>query len=412
MSAPLRDPIGLEPARPGGIVRLSRRGVWALGAIVVAVGVAAIVALQAQGKHSRDVRTASLPAPPPEARWYQQQSDALFKPTEVPVVPPTPREAPTPSLSLAEKAPQKDPLEARRAQAFMRALDSKALVSEFQKGASKKAAESPSDRSADGAMPSTLAGLGTPGNASGFAPLGEDQNLQERKEGFLKLDGRDEILSSRVRPPLSRFEVKAGSVIPAILVAGIDSDLPGQTIAQVRENVFDTQSGAHLLLPQGTRVVGLYDSRVAYGQERVLVNWKRLIFPNATSLILKEGMPGADAAGYAGFSDQVDNHLLSLFGRAILLSAITTGVELSQRGFQDRGGFAVSAPDVASASLGQNLGQVASEVIRRGLNRQPTLVVRPGYRFNIMVTQDLVLPGPYPEDRPTDVGEHEPEDKE
>ncbi len=88
MTAPTRDPIGLEPARPGGIVRLSRRGVWALGAIIVSVGVAAIVALQAQGKKSRELRTASLPAPPPEARWYQQQSDALFKPTEAPAVAP------------------------------------------------------------------------------------------------------------------------------------------------------------------------------------------------------------------------------------------------------------------------------------------------------------------------------------
>ena len=148
------------------------------------------------------------------------------------------------------------------------------------------------------------------------------------------------------------------------------------------------------------------------GQHRVLVVWTRLLFPNGTSLSLKDGMPGADAAGSAGFSDQVDNHLFPLFGRAILLSAITTGVELSQRGFQDRGGFAVSAPDVASASLGQNLGQVASEVVRRGLNRQPTLVVRPGYRFNIMVTQDLVLPGPYPEERPANAASAEPEDKE
>ncbi|MGH7860141.1 MAG: TrbI/VirB10 family protein, partial [Candidatus Binatia bacterium] len=103
--------------------------------------------------------------------------------------------------------------------------------------------------------------------------------------------------------------------------------------------------------------------------------------------------------GFAGFSDQVDNHLFQLFGRAILLSAITAGVELSQRGFRDRdAGLGLSAADVASASLGQNLGQVATEVVRRGLNRQPTLVVRPGYRFNIMVTQDLVLPGPYADD--------------
>ena len=202
-------------------------------------------------------------------------------------------------------------------------------------------------------------------------------------------------------------------MIPAILVAGIDSDLPGQTIAQVRENVFDSATGAHLLVPQGTRIVGVYDSHVAYGQERVLVNWKRIIFPDGRSLSLKDGMPGADAAGFAGFSDQVDNHLFALFGRAILLSAITAGVELSQSGLEGQSTLqSPSAANVASAALGQNLGQVATEVVRRGLNRQPTLVVRPGYRFNIMVTQDLVLPGPYPEDVIKNVGSEAPEDKE
>jgi type IV secretion system protein VirB10 len=411
MSATPRDPTGLEPAKPRGIVRLNRRGLWALGVIVVSVGVAAVVALQAQGNRKGELRTASLPAPPPEARWYQKESDAIFEPTALPTAEPLARETPLPVLVLPDRGPTKNTLEARREQAFIRALGAKALVSEFQKGTGRL-----SDRSGQApagmTTPANVFPIAAQGASSGPGFPGEDPNLQERKEAFLKLDERAEVVGSRVRPPLSRFEIKAGSVIPAILVAGINSDLPGQTIAQVRENVFDTETGASLLVPQGTRVVGLYDSRVAYGQERVLVNWKRFVFPDGTSLSLQDGMPGADAAGYAGFSDQVDNHLMALFGRAILLSAITAGVELSQRGIESSStGTGLSAADVASASLGQNLGQVATEVVRRSLNRQPTLVVRPGYRFNIMVTQDLVLPGPYPEVTPSvsarDKGEKE-----
>ena len=396
MTAPSRDPQGLEPARPQ-VVRLSRRGLWALGVIVVVVAVSAVIALQAQDRRRQEQRRQGIPPPAPEARWYHQEPDALFEPASAPAPEPTPLPALTPALRLPEREPEKDPLEMRREQAYMRALDSKALVVEFQKDARVTARETlrPVPPPASGA-PAALAALERLPGVPGTSPEPDDPNLQERKETFLNLDGRGEVLDSRVRPPLSRYELKAGSVIPSILVAGINSDLPGQTIAQVRENVYDTKTGAHLLLPQGTRIVGVYDSRVAYGQERVLVNWKRLIFPDGTSLSLRDGMPGADAAGFAGFSDQVDNHLFQLFGRAILLSAITAGVELSQRGFRDGdAGLGLSAADVASAALGQNLGQVATEVVRRGLDRQPTLVIRPGYRFNVMVTQDLVLPGPY-----------------
>ena len=400
MSALSPDPTGLEPPRPRGVVRLSRRGLWARGIILVSVAVSGIVALQAQDRRRRERHSTTLPAPPPDARWYQKQSDALFKPVELS---PEPTPHGTPALRLVPKEPQKDPLEARREQAYLRALDSKALLSGIDKGAGRgvgRPAAPPEAPHAAGlsASPAALERLG---GALGAPASPDEQNLQARKEDFVALGGRGETLDTRVRPPVSPYEVKAGSVIPAILLAGLNSDLPGQAVAQVRENVFDSPSGAHLLLPQGTRIVGLYDSHVAYGQQRVLVNWKRIIFPDGRSLSLEDGMPGADAAGYAGFSDQVDNHLFELFGRAILLSAITAGVSISQSGLSDTDrGLGLSAADVASASLGQNLGQVATEVVRRGLNRQPTLIIRPGYRFNIMVTQELVLPGPYTSDLP------------
>jgi len=206
---------------------------------------------------------------------------------------------------------------------------------------------------------------------------------------------RPDVLPATLREPASPYEVKAGTIIPAVLLTGISSDLPGQLIAQVREPVFDTESGRHLLIPQGARLIGLYDHQVVYGQERVLITWKRVIFPNATSLSLKDGMPGTDATGAAGFNDQVNHHLIRVFGNALLLSIISAGVQLSQIPDFGRGFAGPSAGNVLGGAVGQELGQTSSELIRRGMNVAPTIEIRPGYAFNVMVIQDLVFPGPY-----------------
>ena len=191
--------------------------------------------------------------------------------------------------------------------------------------------------------------------------------------------------------------MKAGTIIPAVLLTGVNSDLPGQLIAQVRENVFDTESGQYLLVPQGARLIGLYDHQVAYGQERVLVTWKRVIFPNGSSLSLKDGMPGTDPAGAAGFNDQVNHHLVRVFGNALLLSIFSAGIQLSQIPSFGQGFTGPTAGNVLGAAVGQELGQTSTELIRRGMNIAPTIEIRPGYAFNVMVTQDLVFPGPYDE---------------
>jgi type IV secretion system protein VirB10 len=225
------------------------------------------------------------------------------------------------------------------------------------------------------------------------------QNLQREKQAFLRdaaLAPDDEVLPHRVRPPLSPYEVMAGALLPAVLITEANSDLPGQLIAQVRENVYDTATGAHLLIPQGTRAIGVYDSLVAFGQERVLVAWQRLIFPDGSSLNLGS-MPGTDPAGAAGFHDRVDHDYLRTFGSAFLLSAISAGVQLSQGTFGsgDGAGDTEDLREILAAALGQNLGELATENTRRNLNVQPTLEVRSGYRFHIAVRKDLVLPGPY-----------------
>ena len=152
-------------------------------------------------------------------------------------------------------------------------------------------------------------------------------------------------------------------------------------------------SGKYLLIPQGTKIVGRYDSQIVYGQERVLVVWHRLLFPNGQSLSL-EGMPGVDMRGYAGFADQVNNHYLKIFGSVLLMSVMSSGAQLSQPENNNMN----NNPNISqtlAASVGSNMALTMDQITRKNLNIQPTLEIRPGYIFNIMVTKDLVFETPY-----------------
>lgn len=203
--------------------------------------------------------------------------------------------------------------------------------------------------------------------------------------------GVGHYLASGKTPALSPFEVKAGTIIPSVMISGVVSELPGQLIAQVGENVYDTVTGRHLLIPQGARLVGIYDNGISMGQRRVLIAWTRVIFPDGANLDLGN-MPGMDQAGYSGFSDRVNSHTARVFGQAILLSLITAGAQLSQplpRRNDNAASF--SYPQIVASSVGLQLSQLGMETIRRGMNIAPTLEIRPGYRFNIMVTKDIIL---------------------
>lgn len=230
----------------------------------------------------------------------------------------------------------------------------------------------------------------TGGSSSGSTTTASptnDPNMQDKKEAFL---GKDSFSGSSRVASQSPYMLMSGAVIPAVMISGINSDLPGQVIAQVRENVYDSATGRYLLIPQGARLVGGYDSRVAYGQNRLLIAWRRIIFPDGSSVDLK-GMPGTDFSGLAGFEDIVHSHYGRIFGASILMSGITAGVELSQRSQQTTSGYASTGSTLSSA-LGQQLGQTGMALTQRNLNVQPTLIVRSGYRFNVMVTGDLRLP--------------------
>jgi type IV secretory pathway VirB10-like protein len=201
--------------------------------------------------------------------------------------------------------------------------------------------------------------------------------------------------TGRVEAPVSPHIVRAGWVIPAILISGINSSLPGQILAQTAIDVYDTPSGRRRLIPRGTRLVGEYSSDIQYGQSRVLVSWRRLVFPDGKALDIG-AMPGSSGAGYAGVGDRVNNHYLRTFGSAILMSAILAGVGTTQAG-RDGDGSRQRMADALSESLGQVMGGVMAEMLSKNLNLAPTLEIRPGYRFNVMLTRDLIFPGPYGE---------------
>lgn len=202
-------------------------------------------------------------------------------------------------------------------------------------------------------------------------------------------------LDQDMQAPRSRFEIRAGGVIPGVMISGINSDLPGQIMGQVSQDVYDTATGKYLLIPQGTRLVGTYSSNVAYGQSAVLIAWQRLVFPDGKALDIG-AMPGADSAGYAGFRDQVNNHYVRIFASAILMSGVTAAAAYATDRNNNSGVY--QQPSVSSElsqALGQQLGNVTAQMIAKNLNIAPTIEIRPGYRYNIIVVKDLDFTKPY-----------------
>jgi type IV secretory pathway VirB10-like protein len=214
------------------------------------------------------------------------------------------------------------------------------------------------------------------------------QNGQDRKLAFVNASVDTRTTSpDRVVAPASTYVVQAGNIIPAALITGIRSDLPGQITAQVTENVYDSPTARFLLVPQGTRLIGIYDSQVAFGQSRVLLVWTRLIMPNGRSIVL-ERQPGADAAGYAGLEDEVDNHWGALFKAALLSTLLGVGSELGSTTGTGTNSDVITALRRGSSD---SLNQTGQKVVQRNLDIQPTLTVRPGFPVRVIVNRDLVL---------------------
>lgn len=214
------------------------------------------------------------------------------------------------------------------------------------------------------------------------------QNGQERKLLFVNVPvDRRTTAPDRLSRPASPFVIQAGTIVPAALITGIRSDLPGQVTAQVTENIFDTPTGRIKLVPQGARLVGLYDSQVSFGQSRVLLVWTRLIMPNGRSIVL-ERQPGTDVAGYSGLEDQVDNHWKELLGAAALSTLLEVGSELGAGADNESNSAVLQALRLGTAN---SVNQTGQQVVRRNLNIQPTLTIRPGFPMRVIVNRDVIL---------------------
>jgi type IV secretion system protein VirB10 len=215
------------------------------------------------------------------------------------------------------------------------------------------------------------------------------QNGQDRKLAFVNASiDRRTTSPDRVTKPASPCVVQAGSVISAALITGLRSDLPGQITAQVTENIFDSPSGRFLLIPQGARLIGVYDSQIAFGQSRALLVWTRLIMPNGRSIIL-ERQPAADTGGYAGLQDEVDHHWAALFKAGLLSTLLSVGAELGSGAGNGNGDSAVL--QALRRGAGDSLNQTGQQFVRRSLNMQPTLTIRPGFPVRVIVNRDLIL---------------------
>lgn len=226
----------------------------------------------------------------------------------------------------------------------------------------------------------------------GFGLMGGDPNVaaQERNREFLREAGESGYLPEVVKRRMGGHELAAGSIIPAVMLTGINSDLPGVITAQVRQTVYDTFDESVKLIPQGTRLVGRYSSQIASGQERVLVAWDEMIFPNGARINLR-GMSGVDGLGQAGFHDQVNTHFWRTWGSALMVSLLGVGAQLSQPQNSSYNTAPTTAQQAAAAAA-SSLNQAGSKAVEKNLNLSPTLTIRPGYAFNVIVNRSVLLP--------------------
>lgn len=217
--------------------------------------------------------------------------------------------------------------------------------------------------------------------SSAFA---DDQNNQQRKQDFVDLKDDEGIYNAAsLQMPASPYQLMAGSIIAASLITGINSDLPGFVIAQITENIYDSISGQTLLIPQGSRLIGSYDSVVAFGQSRALLVWKRIVMPNGNSIQL-DNLPATDEAGYAGLEDEVDYHTWTLLKGIALSTFLNVGTELSFTGESDL----VSAVRESSQ---RDMSQAGQRITEKNLNIQPTITIRPGWPLRVIVHKDLIF---------------------
>lgn len=190
------------------------------------------------------------------------------------------------------------------------------------------------------------------------------------------------------------LSIKTGSIIPVILITGINSTLPGYISGQVSQNVWDTATGYNLLIPQGTKAFGQYKNNIIMGQERLFVAWQRLIFPDGRTMTLND-MPGTDQLGYSGLKDLVNNHYFRIYGHALLMSLVVGGTAYAMGTLNSDTSDTTTLNESMGTAFADQMGQTTMGLLEKHMNLAPTLTIRPGYRLNIIAVKDLEFSEPY-----------------
>lgn len=402
MSEPVREKVDADSlalrAPPRSVTRLNRKALAiALTVLGTLIGVAVMWALRPP--KAREVK---VPERPSAARVPRAEGLAALPAdyTQVPKLGPPLGELGRPILQLEQSAdqpplpegdsflhdPDEDAMRAARLSAQAEA-DAAAKAPVFFKVSERRAPSTvPSSEEPDLAQDDIRANAGTvpPGITS------DDANGQARKQSFLQASDHEQHARDRPIGPAARlYAIKAGDTLPAALITRINSDLPGTVTAMVTENIYDSDSGQHLLIPQGSMLVGRYDSEVTFGQSRVLLVWTQLVMENRATLKL-EPLLGTDSAGQSGLHDRVDWHWKRIFAGAALSSLIGVAAELASpdRATDADGRVIVAARD----SLHETTNEIGQQITRRNLNVQPTLSIREGYPMRVMINTDLMLP--------------------
>lgn len=370
-----------EPPR---VTRLSRKVLAGVGIMTgLGIGGALIYALQVQhgGKATEELYTTDGRSAPDGLAGLPKDYGAVPR-----LGPPLPGDlgrpilnaqnggqpVPVPGMAQPVAAPAGPDPEVQRRHQELEAARTARLFSASQAVSGNVSPSVPAAAATD------LAGLG-------LAPQPATPTAQDRQLAFLgQSPDKRTVAPDRVMAPASANVLQAGAVIPAALITGIRSDVPGQITAQVTQNVYDSPTGRILLVPQGTRIIGQYDSGVGFGQRRVLLVWNRLIMPDGRSIVL-ERQPGANAEGYAGLEDGVDFHWGEMFKAAALSTLLSVGAEAGTS--QNESSLVQALRSGASNSI----SQTGQQIVSRQLGIAPTLTIRPGFPVRVMVTRDLVL---------------------
>ncbi|MCE8008253.1 TrbI/VirB10 family protein [Aestuariivita sp.] len=368
---------------PPRVMRLSRKAITVL-TVAGGLGIGAILIVALQGSDPSDGPSELF-----STERVQEAEGLLGLPRDYASIPqlgpPLPGELGRPVLSAQRRGepvpvvpatgPAVDPEEQLRLQE----AEAARLATLFADARSSGAGASRSQ-----ASPTTSPTPGLQGLFPASAGSSRQLDATERQEAFLDREvDRRTTAADRLQSPPSPYVLQAGSVIEAALLTGLRSDLPGQITAQVTANVYDSPTGQFLLIPQGARLLGEYDSRVETGQRRVLLAWTRLILPDGRSIVL-ERQPGTDQAGYSGLEDGVDNHWGQLFRAAGLATILNIGLETGEDG----------GDEIAEAirdGTQDTIGSAGEAIVQRQLNIPPTLTIRPGFPVRVMVTRDLIL---------------------